>query len=175
MPLAVIIAVIAVVAAYLAAHALGAVLAAHLAAVITVIALVLIAAAGIAAGLIRGARRHTVVAWAPRALPAPRRELPAPAAPVALAPAALTPQDPFTADGPAWADLIEQAEREELQKQGPREARVTAAACKGPGCGAELDDNPWTAEFTVDGSKEAGEFCSRECAESWEAERVADL
>jgi hypothetical protein len=90
--------------------------------------------------------------------------LPAPPEPTAL------PQgraDPFTADGPAWAELIEKAEREELLRRGPREARVIAPRCEGPGCAEALDDNPWKVSAEAGGRSEEHSFCSRECAEEW--------
>jgi hypothetical protein len=121
----------------------------------------------IAVALVKGAARHAVVVWSP-----PRRvsrdamlPLPAPRAPLAL-PAGRV--DPFTADGPAWAELIEQAEREELLRQGPREARVIAPRCEGPGCAAELDDNPWKIRAEGGARSEEHSFCSRECATEWQ-------
>lgn len=120
----------------------------------------------VAIALVKGATRHAVVNWSP-----PRRlsrdemlPLPAPRAPAAL-PAGRV--DPFTADGPAWAELIEQAEREELLRQGPREARVIGPRCEGPGCREELDDNPWKIRAEGGARSEEHSFCSRECAEAW--------
>jgi hypothetical protein len=133
-------------------------------------ALIVITAVGWA--LLRGATHHAVVAWSP-----PRRTtwdemLPLPAAPrPAALPAAR--KDPFTADGIGWAELIEQAEREELLRQGPREARVIAPGCEGPGCPEHLDGNPWQIRADTDGHVEEHSFCSRECAESWRREREA--
>jgi hypothetical protein len=129
---------------------------------------VAIASLAVVVALLRGAARHTVVAWSPSRVVTRDEMLPLPAAP---APAALPParHDPFTADGPAWAELIEQAEREELLRQGPREARVIAPSCEGPGCAALLDKNPWRVRAEAGGVAEVHSFCSGECAEEWQA------
>lgn len=123
---------------------------------------------GIAFALVKGATRHAVMVWSP-----PRRmsrdemlPLPAPRPVAALPPAGRV--DPFTADGQTWAELVERAQREELLRQGPREARVIAPRCEGPGCAGELDDNPWKIRAEDGTRSEEHSFCSRECAEAWQ-------
>lgn len=132
--------------------------------------LIVLAAVGLA--LLRGATRHAVIVWAPPERVARDRMLPSPAPP---SQAAIPPvrQDPFTSDGAAWAELIEQAEREELLRQGPREARVIAPRCEGPDCAEPLDGNPWKVRAETGDDHEEHSFCSRECAEEWQRQDAA--
>ncbi len=156
-----LIVAIAVVLAALAVIAIVHWIAAHL------LIVVLLAVSGVAVvtALVRGLGRRTVVS-AGALPPAPKRpELPAPAAPQPV-PETAPRRDPFTSDGPAWADLIERAEREELLKSGPRERR--ALRCEGPVCSESLDGQPWELAVEDCGTEERHLFCSRECAEDWQ-------
>lgn len=160
--MALVLVIIAFALAWLAIVALAHWMAAHLA--ISVL-LVVLGVAGVAA-FFRGLTHRAVVSTAELPPPKKRPELPAPAKPQ---PVLERPgrNDPWTADGPAWAEIVEREEREELLRQGPREARIIAQPCEGPGCGQALDGNPWVIEVGTDNETEEHSFCSRECLDGW--------
>lgn len=158
--------VILVVLGWLALNALGHLIAAHLVISLVIICTGVPAAVAIVVALIRGLNHHVSLVYSgPRQL---TRGMPAPAE-IQAVPVAGRPADPFSADTPAaWEALIDEADREELTRQGRREARVVSRPCEGPGCGTALDDNPWEIEVdTEDGDPETHKFCSRECVDAW--------
>lgn len=119
---------------------------------------------------LRGLSHHTLLSVAEIEPPKPRLQLPAPAEVQPPPVREVRKIDPWTtADGVTWQTIIEQAEREELLRSGPREARlVRFGGCEGPACREALDDRPWTLEVEGDSGKETHSFCSRECAEQWQ-------
>lgn len=128
--------------------------------------------------LIRGMHHSTVIRWQHREQE--HRELP-PAAEFRPLPPAVTGRiDPFTADDTRpWELAVEEADRAELSRQGPREARPVQDPCEGPGCGNALDEYAWEAELeplAEGGEPETHRFCSKECTEAWrERYRAAAL
>lgn len=162
MPVAAVVAIVAMIIAYIALHALMHVLAAHLAMAVACTAggAILLAAALVA--LMRGAMHHTVIhhePWARPSLPEPARRQGIPAAPAGRT-------DPFSSGPAAWEELAEMADREELERPGPREARI-ALLCEGPECRGELGDAPWEVEVASGEEREEHLFCSGECAAAW--------
>lgn len=164
MPVLVFLGAILLIVVFTVARALAHVIEAH-AALATGIALIGIPAlAGALFAIVRGTMRHVILS-VPAHPPKPRLPAPAPRREIEAAPE--RPADPFSADAPAWAQLAEEAEREELARRGPREARPRLA-CEGPGCSHVLDDMPWTVEVEADGHAEEHSFCSGECAGLWQ-------
>lgn len=138
------------------------------------VGLPLIIAAVIA--FLRGLNHHTVLQLTPLPPPPPRPQLPPPASPQPIQVSKKTRPDPWTADGPTWAEIVEQAERDELLQQGPREARIVRfGGCEGPRCHEALDDRPWVIEVEGDdGQVENHSFCSGECAQDWQDKDSAE-
>ena len=119
--------------------------------------------------VLKGAARHAVIAWSPPRAVTRDSMLPLPAAPQAAGPPTSGAREPFSSSSaPAWDALIEQAERDELMRAAPREARVVRPRCEGPGCRERLDGNPWVIQVQDRGHEEDHSFCSRECAEDWQ-------
>lgn len=164
MPVLVVLGVVLLVVVFAVARALVHVIEAHAAMYAGIALFGLPALAGAFFALVKGTMRHVIVSVPVRP---PRPRLPAPAPRLELEAAPERPADPFSADAPAWAQLAEEAEREELARRGPREARPLRA-CEGPGCSHVLDDAPWTVDVEADGHAEYHSFCSGECAALWQ-------
>lgn len=114
--------------------------------------------------ILRGTMRHVIVS-VPEKKPPPQLPSPAPRREIeAGAPRVI---DPFSADAPAWEQLAEAADREELLRPGRREAR-RRLLCEGPGCGDQVEGEPWVVELEEDGKRSEHSFCSRECASLWQ-------
>jgi hypothetical protein len=158
--------IIGAVLVYLLAVSVTHLIAAHLVLSLVIICLGVPALIAAMLAIIRGLSHHTPLIYSgPRELP---RSMPAPAG-IQAAPPPGKPADPFSADAPgAWEEMIDEADREELRRPGPREARVVSRPCEGPACGAALDGNPWEIEVdSGDGETERHAFCSRECTDAW--------
>src|SRR5579859_2581676 len=97
------------------------------------------------AAFLRGMTHHTLISVTAIEPPKPLPQLPAPAEIQPVPARVVRRLDPFTADGETWTEIVERAEREELLRSGPREARIVRfGGCEGPGCREALDDRPWT-------------------------------
>lgn len=142
-------------------HAVVAVIAAHMALIGLVLAAGVPVTIVVLVALMKGASKHTVVAWhEPRALPAPepRHELPAPARPA--------PRLAAGTLGGYWPE-----EDEEPDASVP-EPVLVAEDCDGPRCAAPCGPSPWTVEVEVDRTgkgpvTETRRFCSARCAEEY--------
>jgi hypothetical protein len=158
----------AIAVAVLVIMAIVKAVAAHATLVMLALGIGLPAMALLVFAFIRGLNHHTMITVT--ALEKPKRkELPPPAqAQVVLNPPKRR-ADPFSTSEPgAWHELLEEADREELARRGPREVRRAVPLCLGPDCRNELDDDPWVLEVTrADGNIETPAFCSGECAEAW--------
>jgi hypothetical protein len=119
---------------------------------------------------IRGLGHHTKIIMTAIEPPKPRPQLPAPAEVQPVPVREVKKLDPWTADGETWEAIVDRAERDELLRSGPREARIVRfGGCEGPACHEALDDRPWTIEVEGDdGQAGTHSFCSRECAERWQ-------
>lgn len=118
--------------------------------------------------ILRGATRHAVRVWSPPKAISRDSMLPLPAAPRPEPPPGTTRAPFSSSSAPDWDALIEQAERAELLRSAPREARVVRPRCEGPDCRERLDGNPWVIQVRYRGTEENHSFCSRECAEDWQ-------
>lgn len=176
MPVIAVLGITAAVLLYLGSVAAGHMLAGHLETVAIAAGITVAAVIVLLITVIRWAGRRTLVTRTAPALEAPkqRRELPAPARADdtrSLTPAE-TPQ-PFGSDPGTWAQIIDEADRDELKRPGPRESREQPALCEGPGCRAELDDMAWTIKVEVPGDEPAEHsFCSRQCLDCWQQEDI---
>jgi hypothetical protein len=164
-PVLVFLGAVLLIVVFAVARALAHVIEAHAALAAGIALIGIPALAGALFAIFRGTMRHVILS-VPAHPPKPRLPAPAPRREIEAAPE--RPADPFSADAPAWAQLAEDAEREELARRGPREARPLLT-CEGPGCSHVLDDEPWIVDVEGDGRAERHSFCSGECAELWQA------
>ena len=118
----------------------------------------------VAWAVLRGTMRHVIVS-VPAKQPPPQLPAPAPRREIEAAPAPVA--DPFSADAASWAQLAEDADREELLRPGRREARAVLM-CEGPGCRHRIEGEPWVVDVEEDGHAEFHSFCSGEGAQLWQ-------
>ena len=163
MPVLAFLGIILIIVIFTVARAMIHVIEAHATLAAGIALLGIPALAGASFAVIRGTMRHVILS-APAKPSRPQLPAPAPRREIEAAPG--RPADPFSAGAPAWAQLAEDADREELLRPGPREARP--AKCEGPGCASALGDAPWTVDAEADGEAELHSFCSGECARLWQ-------
>jgi hypothetical protein len=158
---------IAALAVYMAAEGLLRVVHGHVLIVVIGICAAIIAMTAVLFAFIRGLGRHTNLVIREIEPPRARPQLPAPATPRVTQAPPVQRTDPFSADGKTWAQLVEEEERAELLRRGPREARPVHI-CKGISCYEILSDHPWAIDVErEDGQEETYLFCSRQCLEEW--------